>query len=350
MEDPLNPYVSSIVQYYSRRVGRRGPYGVANALQKAQSADANSLDQIFLNGGDLAWRAYFVVNKDAGSEHGYEGLGELTRFLDELGTQPVGHQLAFAKRLDAAMQSAQQQEAENDEGNIVRKSTKRRRTAIENGTLPLPTPNTTPDDASTDYTDLEPSSQHGSAIRQDGVHVDASLQAVKPLLPVDFFHAIQRVPHSQKPGTLVADITLFVQKGQTRDNFGCQMEIGIVKEKIAYYARKLCGVEVEVKDGVRYIRYPSGSKIEPDPSLKLRACQRDMIPVLLGHEINAGFSASPIYKREAEEVRDDTDGVSITIPSQEKEGVYRLSSPPERGAYRGIGKEVVIFGKNRRFK
>jgi hypothetical protein len=40
--------------------------------------------------------------------------------------------------------------------------------------------------------------------------------------------------------------------------------------------------------------------------------------VLLGHEINAGLSASPIYKREVEEVRDDTDGVLITIPSQEK--------------------------------
>jgi hypothetical protein len=81
----------------------------------------------------------------------------------------------------------------------------------------------------------------------------------------DFCHAIQRIPHSREPGTLVADITLFVQEGQTRDNFGCQMEIGIVKEKILYYARRLCGVEVEVKDGVRYIRYPNGSKIEPEP-------------------------------------------------------------------------------------
>ncbi|KAK7212335.1 hypothetical protein V2G26_019513 [Clonostachys chloroleuca] len=265
-----------------------------------------------------AWFARQVTSTmDSVSEHGHEGLGELKRFLAELlSTQPVEDQRAFAKQLDTALQSAQQQSADKYESNGVKKSAKRRRTTIENGTLP---PNATPNDASTDSANRESSSQRGSMIRQDGVHVDASLQAAKPFFPDDFFHAIQRIPHSREPGALAADITLFVQEGQTRDNFGCRMEIGIVKEKIPYYARKLCGVEVEVKDGARYVRYPNGSKIEPDPSLKLRACQRDMIPVLLGHEIDAGFSASPIYKREVEEVRDDTDGVLITIPRREKE-------------------------------
>jgi hypothetical protein len=45
-----------------------------------------------------------------------------------------------------------------------------------------------------------------------------------------------------------------------------------------------------------------------------------MIPVLLGHDLNVAFSTSPIYQREAEQVRDDTDGVSMTISSQGKEG------------------------------
>ena len=118
---------------------------------------------------------------------------------------------------------------------------------------------------------------------------------------------------------------MFLQKGYHRDQFGCQMEIGIVKEKVAYYAKKLFDVEVESKDGVRYLRYPGGGKVEPDSSIKLRACQRDVIPYVFGTDVDHGFSSAPIYQREEREVRERTDGVSMTITNRvDEDGLITL--------------------------
>lgn len=113
---------------------------------------------------------------------------------------------------------------------------------------------------------------------------------------------------------------MLLQKGHIRDHFGCQIEIGIVPEKVAGYAKKLFDVEVEAKDGVRYVRYPSGGKIEPDPWIKLRACRRGVISEEFGGEIDLGFSSAPIYQREEKEMRAYTDGVSMAISNREKDG------------------------------
>ena len=132
--------------------------------------------------------------------------------------------------------------------------------------------------------------------------------------------SIQRVQSERQPNKLVADISIILQKGDIRDNFGCQMEIAIAPEKVAGYAKKLFDVEVEAKDGVRYVRCPLGSKIEPDPSIKLRACRRDVILEEFGSEIHRGFSTAPIYKREKDEMRAYTDGVSMAISNRAKDG------------------------------
>ena len=159
-----------------------------------------------------------------------------------------------------------------------------------------------------------------SEATQDGVHVNASLEGSRTLFPVEFMDSIQRIPSSRAPDTLVADISMFLQKGTMRDHFGCQMEIGIVKEKVAFHARQLFDMEVEGKDGVRYLRFPGGIKIEPDPCIKLRACQRDAIADVFGVDVNHGLLASPIYQFEEREVRANTDCVSMTISNQEREG------------------------------
>ncbi|KAK4206029.1 hypothetical protein QBC37DRAFT_435521 [Rhypophila decipiens] len=66
------------------------------------------------------------------------------------------------------------------------------------------------------------------------------------------------------------------QQGHIREHFGCQMEIEITQEKVVGYALELFNVKVEDIHGVRSVRYPGGGKIEPDPSIKLRGCRRDM--------------------------------------------------------------------------
>lgn len=169
---------------------------------------------------------------------------------------------------------------------------------------------------------LNGTSTSNSEDRQNGVYVNASLQEAKTLFKEDFMDSIQRIPSTHQPGTLTADISTILQKGSIRDQFGCQMIIGIVEQKVATYAKELFGVDVEVKDGVRYIHYPGGSKIEPDPTVKLRGCRREKIAGMLGDKIHIAFSKAPVYLREEKELRNLTDGLSMTIPNRADEGGF----------------------------
>ncbi|KAI0187375.1 hypothetical protein F4808DRAFT_85863 [Astrocystis sublimbata] len=293
--------VQLVVQHFKKLT--RGSYGVEEALQQAKQADTDSIQRIILDESELAWRAYYAATKATGSNHGFAGKAKLTRLLDDLNNQSIEYQHGFAQQLALVTASDAIQSMESDGGNDSRKCPKRRTTLTRAPSTPITTANL----SSTNYTDLEqytPEQISSDVVRQDGVHVDASLKASKTLFPLEFMDSIRRIPSTRLPHTLVADISMFVQRGHIRDYFGCQMEIGISKEKVAAYAKKLFDVEVEVKDGVRYVCYPGGSKIEPDPSIKLRACRRDMISTVFGAEVDIGFSSAPIYQREEREVRD----------------------------------------------
>jgi hypothetical protein len=125
--------------------------------------------------------------------------------------------------------------------------------------------------------------------------------------------AVERLNSPWQSETLVADISMVIPKGEMRDRFGCQMEIGISKERVALYAKRLFGVELEATDGVRYIRGSGGLKIVPNPSVQLRGCSRDTISAIFGEDIATAISASPLYLREEMEARDQTDSVSMAI-------------------------------------
>jgi hypothetical protein len=97
------------------------------------------------------------------------------------------------------------------------------------------------------------------------------------------------------------------------------MQIGLATEKVAHYAKKLFDMEVETKSGVRYIRVGNG-KLEPEPTIKLRACRRDAILEVFGAGVDRGFSNSPIWQREENEVHEHTDGVSMSMSNRAEEG------------------------------
>jgi hypothetical protein len=185
----------------------------------------------------------------------------------------------------------------------------------------MPSPTTSDnvaDGSTTSYIDVELYHSQRSPENRNlqGLHVNASLQASKTLFPPEFMDSIERIPHSWRPDILAADVSMILQKGYIREHFGCQMEIGIAKEKVPFYAKRLFDIEVETKDGVRYIRGPHGSKIEPQPSIKLRGCPQDAISGVFGNTLSAGISSGPIYQREVKEARDHTDGVSMTITNK----------------------------------
>lgn len=320
-------FITKVIQVY--RNYRRGPYGVEEALKEAREADTSSLSRIILDESEPAWRAYNAAIKSADLQHKFAGQAELSRSLKYLSNQSTEDQRAFAKQLAYALES------DNETSSM--RSAKRHRTCFSTylirvlmhigpNELDMPslsTPNATPNSVDTNYINLEQSNSRETLDiqgLQEGVHVDASLESCKTLFPVETMDSIQRIPNRRLPDTLVADVRMFLQKGYLREQFGCQMEIGIVKEKVPYYAKKLFNVELEAKDGVRYIRYPGCGKIEPDPSIKLRGCLLTEILAVFGFEVERGFANAPIYKREAKEVRDRTDGVSMTISNRNDEG------------------------------
>lgn len=184
------------------------------------------------------------------------------------------------------------------------------------------TPGTIANSSSTNYNDTTPyitSQLSHSRSRPDGVYVNASLTASKAMLPGELMDAIVRLPLPRPAETFAADISMVIQKGRTRDLFGCQMEIGIAKEKVALYAKRLFDVDVEAKDGARYIRGPGGMKIEPNPSVQLRGCPRDIILGIFGSTVTTAISSCPICLREEKEARDKTDGVSMAMTHKDSE-------------------------------
>lgn len=112
---------------------------------------------------------------------------------------------------------------------------------------------------------------------------------------------------------------MIFQQGDIREHFGCQMEIGIAEEKVANIALQYFGVMVEIKNGIRSVRFPGGGKIEPDPSLKLRDCQLGFFNMFRGDLYNAAC-ASPLYQRNKSELRTYTDSVSLGLSNQANEG------------------------------
>ncbi|KAI0912493.1 hypothetical protein F4823DRAFT_622787 [Ustulina deusta] len=313
--EPAHPaLVPLVIQHFQKF--RRGPYGIDEALQTAKQADENSTQRIILDRSELAWRAYYAVSKATESDHGFSGKADLIRLLNDLRAQSVERQRTFAEQLASAIGS--------EEVYGSRQSAKRRRTTVENH-VAVPAPSTITTNSIDirhidsencvleDITDLT-----DQVVLQRDVYVGAPLQPAEQLFHGQFWDSIQRIPSKDQPGTCLADISMLFQQGYIREHFGCQMEIRIAEEKVADLALEYFGVKLEIKDGVRSVRYPGGGKIEPDPSIRLRACRQDLSGIFRG-DLYEAVCTSPIYQREKIELRTRTDGVSMTISNQARE-------------------------------
>ncbi|KAF5017292.1 hypothetical protein F66182_10790 [Fusarium sp. NRRL 66182] len=312
-EDPLSTLVTRVVAYY--RGLERGPYKVQAALQRVEQADENSTERILVERSDLAWRAYHAVNNAINIDRGFSGKAELKRLVNHLSVQSIDRRRQFADQLASEM--------ENMEVNASTQGAKRRRIAAENGTAaPVqPTAIVCTTDARSIDAEHDATEETPGFMASRDVYDGAPLELAEGLFHDQFWDSIERkrVKGKDKSDMLLADISMLFQQGYIRDHFGCQMEIGIAQEKVAGLAFQYFGVKLEVKDGVRSVCYPSGGKIEPDPSIKLRACQRDLSGLFRG-DLYEGAQTSPIYQREKRERRNRTDGVSMTISNQAKEG------------------------------
>ncbi|KAK0368210.1 hypothetical protein CLIM01_14433 [Colletotrichum limetticola] len=296
---PLIPLVIERVQNL-----QRGPYKIDQALRSAAESNENSIEKIILETSEPAWRAYYTATKGLKSDHGFSGKAKMKELVDDLSRQPIDEQRDFATQLALHITEGG--------GNIDSHGAKRRRMCYTLGCV------------------LSSNTYHRNHNRRSDstfriidasprdVYVGAPLQAAEEFFHEHFWDSVRRIPNTEQPGAWLADISMVFQQGHIREHFGCQMEIGIAEEKVAGLAFEYFGVKVETKDGVRSVRVNGGGKIEPDPSIKLRACRRELSGIFR-NDLHEGACTSPIYQRENKELRNRTDGVSMTIPAQAKD-------------------------------
>ncbi|QKD55298.2 uncharacterized protein FOBCDRAFT_240538 [Fusarium oxysporum Fo47] len=242
-EDPLSALVTLVIENYQRY--SRGPYRVKDALQKAKQADGSSVERILVEKSPTAWYAYIAAHKTKTLDRGPEGRVELSRLLDHLGNQPMHRQHEFVNQLAAAMESI--------DANTSPQSAKRRRIATEDNTVAPVQPTSITRNADTCLTNVEPSvtEQIPALVTSRDVYVGAPLEPAEELFHDQFWDSVERTQSKEQPGVLLADISMIFQEGYIREHFGCQMEIGIAKEKVADLAFQYFGVKLEDKDGVR---------------------------------------------------------------------------------------------------
>ncbi|KAH8751052.1 hypothetical protein F5883DRAFT_211073 [Diaporthe sp. PMI_573] len=311
------PLVTLVVKEYRKLT--RGSKGVKEALRKAEQADENSLEGIILKLGDTSWRAFYAAKKAATLKHGFDGQARLAQLLNHLSAAPLETQRAFAEQLATAMGIDDEPSVESNtlpmESNGVcdgRNRAKRRRT--ESYTTP-----TTMNDTATHHTSLDhyaPEQASGKAAR---LEIGAPLSSAQELFHDQFWDCIERIPSTEHANIWLANITIFSQNGGQREYFGYQVQIAIMPEKVPDIAAEYFGVKIEIKDGVRYVRYPGAGIVEGDSAVILReSITRDYSRLFKGELLEA-HRASPVYQSEEEKKLSHTQSVSLTISNQAKE-------------------------------
>ncbi|EFQ36783.1 hypothetical protein CGRA01v4_05967 [Colletotrichum graminicola] len=306
MEYDKPQYWQELTTLTLQNYGRSGTYGVKTALSIAKQADVTSIERILVDTSEPVWLAYYAAKKKISSQHGFRGQAKLKDSLDRLEQGPTESKCAFARQLASSM------EAEKDNGTT--QPAKRRR--VTNHAAAAVSSFTMSSNSNPEYSD----SEHISAVSGRNVYVGAPLKQAEELINDQFWDSIERIESKEHPGTWFADMSMIFQQGHIRDRFGCQMEIGITEEKVADLALEYFGVKVEIKDGVRSVRIPGGCKIEPDPSITLRGCRRDLTGLFrIGRDLLQAAYTSPIYQLEDAKGLNHTEGVSMAISGHAKE-------------------------------
>lgn len=359
----------------------RPPTGLAEAwTNTAHEAEGSSTARIFLDkGGYIGWVTYFVAKKATeGSAH-FAGKARCRTLIAGLKNKSDTYQEWLAKSVTPAIEPGQRlkidgwyedviRPVQND--NTLQNRNKRQRTT--RGSLPPSSPDlldvaATPSGITTnisvnrsapverapiypsvnsiDFRRSEPNEFAGSEINDfaplgpnNHVLINANLPAAMRFYPQDLSSSIRRLPHPRDKGTLLAGIWMTFSNDP--EKLECHMSIHIKAEKIPHLAWKLFGVHLEIKDGLRYIYLPGGSKILPNPKFTLQGCPQDLIASVFGLDLAKAIETSPKYIKEVEQCVDRTDCVAMVISHLADEGATFLLS---LGLWEGARIRKILF-------
>ena len=113
----------------------------------------------------------------------------------------------------------------------------------------------------------------------------------------------------------------------------CRMRVHISQEKVAYLAAALFQLEVEVIQKVRFIRLKNGSKMIPDPQLRLIGTSEEAIVAVLGSKICNAIKTCRMRTVESELGVGITDCVAMLLTSRSDEGATIILAMGVRAGY-----------------
>ncbi|OAQ58271.1 hypothetical protein VFPPC_17006 [Pochonia chlamydosporia 170] len=306
---------SNDVQWLLDRVNifERSPKGLLEAWQLAQQSEPTSTTRIFLDQGKCAWLAYHLSKAAADQPTHFTGQSHLRRKISELEKTPSAYRTSIAEKLEAELGSDVRDKIERWWTTSNRQRATKRRAPSEERRSPSPTASIASSLAvargpSTVYPAFSTS---GNVAEYEHVLVNASLAETVRLVPLSLSDAIRRVPDPGDENSLVASISMSFPN--VRSDFGCQMALEIMENKIDNLARDLFDVKLETTAGLRYVCFSEGAKILPNPKFTIRGCRHDVISKAFGNEISSAVAASPAYQEDLKQWRGRTDCVWMVI-------------------------------------
>ncbi|UNI14798.1 hypothetical protein JDV02_001393 [Purpureocillium takamizusanense] len=298
----------------------RSPKGLMEAWQSAQQAESNSTTKVFLDQGKFAWLAYHLSKVAADQPTHFTGQTILRRKISDLEGRSLASRILTAEKLAAGLGSDVKDKIERwwTSSHRPRRTKKRRltdrnsyqRSTSEYTRSPSPT-NSTSSALAVQVQPYSPFDTCDHFAEYEHVLVNASLPETIRLFPSSLSDAIKRIPDPGNENVLVASVSMSFPNART--NFGCQMALEIMDNKIDNLARDLFDARLETTAGLRYFCLTDGAKLLPNPKFTLRGCRHDVIPVTFGPEVTSAIAASPAYQDDLKQWRGRTDCVWMVI-------------------------------------
>ncbi|TWU70386.1 hypothetical protein ED733_000176 [Metarhizium rileyi] len=329
MEGPTHPTDTdpNDVTWLFDRVSNheRSPKGLADAWPLAQTSDPNTTTRCFVDEGKYAWVAYHVSKTASEQGAHFPGQNLLRNQIADLEKQSLDSRRSIAEKLETGLPPIVKAKIDRWWAQFNRQRSNKRRRLNERDSHQEAVAGSRHRASSTSSTNSSltpiqesqqlvhsPFAQLDYTAQYEQVFVNASLEeTIRLFKSSSLSDAVRRILEPGSASTLVASISMSFPN--VRSDFGCQMAIEIMENKIDNIARDLFNVRLEVTAGLRYICLPDGGKILPNPKFTIRGCPIDTITRNFGKEVGDAVRANPAFQDELNSWRQRTDCIWMVI-------------------------------------
>ncbi|KAJ4689113.1 hypothetical protein HRR95_000480 [Exophiala dermatitidis] len=275
------PTILSLFQERFSKVHRL-PRGLRDSWKVAQRASQGSLDRIFLDQGDIPWFVYHLLKHQINGSKTFPNKAKCRKKIAELESVSEDAQKAFA----------------NDLARLIPPATVAKVRSTLGDTL---------------STNL-------------GKRPHSPLAKASLFYPTYLFEGIKRGPNSTAAVSMTFRATDKYPKPRVFKS------ICVMANKIEHLAATLFGVHIESNAGLRYVFFPGGAKILPEPRLTLRGCLHREISPYFGMETYRAIAANPDFQEELKQGYDRTNCLWMVITGDASEAAtFFLALAPREG-------------------